>query len=113
MISLHSERIFVSNSVISRRSSVRVNFVCATPIEIYVTLEHGIASSEINIEESLDHEAMELEVVMGLFETDSFSSQLDTVPDFGVGEAMFIGISLVDGGVDMELRLAKCWATPE
>lgn len=102
----------MSNSVISRRSSVRVNFVCATPIEIYVTLEHGIASSEINIEESLDHEAMELEVAMGLFETDSFSSQLDTVPDFGVGEPMFIGISLVDGG-DMELRLAKCWATPE
>ena len=101
----------MSNSVISRRSSVRVNFVCATPIEIYVSLEHGIASSEINIEESLDHAAMELEVAMGLFQTDSFSSQLDTVPDYGVEEPMYVGISLVNGG-DMELRLEKCWATP-
>ena len=104
----------VANSVISRRSFVRVQFACATPINIFVSLENGIASSEISVNETLEHEAMDIEVGMGLFQSQSFSNQLTNVNDltFGVEEPMFVGISMINGG-DMELRLKNCWATPE
>ena len=104
----------VANSVISRRSFVRVQFACATPINIFVSIENGIASSEISVNETLEHEAMDIEVGMGLFQSQSFSNQLTNVNDFtfDIEEPMFVGISMINGG-DMELRLKNCWATPE
>lgn len=103
----------VANSVISRRSFVRVNFACATPI-IFVSLSNGIATSEISVNETLEHEAMNIEVAMGLFESQSFTNQITNVTEmsYGIEEPMFVGISLINGD-DMEFRLKNCWATPE
>ena len=111
----HSTMVYqrgTENAVISRKSSVRVNFACAIPLTIYVALENGIASSIINIEETIDHEAMEIDIVMGLFESNTFETQVTTVPIYDVGEPMFVGVSMENAG-EMELRLKTCWATPE
>ena len=111
----HSTMVYqrgTENAVISRKSSVRVNFACAMPLTIHVSLDNGIASSIINIEETLEHEAMQIDLVMGLFESDTFETQPTNVPTYDVGEPMYVGVSMNNAG-DMELRLKTCWATPE
>ena len=102
-----------SNAIISRKRKVHVAFECSFNREIQISLADGFTSSIVHVEAELESGESEVGVNMALFEDNTFSTQLGTIPSdtvhYNVPDLIHIGISTQE---DLHIQLEKCWATP-
>jgi hypothetical protein len=83
-----------SNSVISRRFGLEMDFTCAIEREITVSIENGIDVSVNHFIVDLGAIVGTFEASMGVFVDDSFSNPVPVNHTFNIPDPVFIGIEL-------------------
>lgn len=97
-----------SNSVITRRRSIAVDFQCDFQIEQFLTLANGFSPTLTNVEVDMGSELGHFHVEMGLFTDNTFAEAATGVLDLQVPDPIFVQVS----SDDLNVQLKTCWATP-
>ena len=101
----------VSNGIISRVNTIKVDFQCMLKTKYSVSLETGISPMLSMVDVDLGSTEGTLELALGLWEDNTFSSPLPSDAVINVPDNLYVAAVLNDAGAFVT-SLETCWATP-
>ena len=98
--------------IISRISTIKIDFKCAMEIKYSKSLESGFSPMLAMADVQLEHTEGQFTLGMGLWSDETFSTPLAADAIINVPEPLFVGIVFENGGENLFTTLERCWATP-
>ena len=101
----------VSNGIITRVNTIKVDFQCMLKTKYSVSLETGISPMLSMVDVDLGSTEGIFELALGLWEDNTFSSPLPSDTVINVPDNLYVAAVLNDAGAFVT-SLETCWATP-
>jgi hypothetical protein len=101
----------VSNGVISRVNTIKIDFQCILKTKYSVSLKTGIKPMLSMVDVDLGSAEGTFELALGLWEDNTFSSPLPSDAVINVPDNLYVAALLNDAGAFVT-SLETCWATP-
>ena len=98
--------------IISRISTIKIDFACAMEIKYSMSLESGVTPMLAMTDVQLEHATGTFKLGMGLWNDETFSSPMASDAIINVPEPLYVGIVFENGGENLFTTLERCWATP-